>query len=641
MRGRVGPMNTGAALLQKPTNFKASLRRFAGQLKPERRIMVIVFICAAVSVFLSVLGPKVLGHGTNIIFEGAISKTIPEGVTQEQFISQLQSNGDQDLAQMVSAMQLNPGHGIDFQRLGLMISLAIVVYSLSFMFGWWQGRLVAIAVQRSTRRLREQVSQKITRIPLKYLDNQQRGDLLSRVTNDVDNVQQTMQQTLSQLIMALLTVVGVLTMMLLISPVLALVTIIIVPVSLFGAAFIAKRSQPQFVAQWASTGKVNAQVEETITGHEIVHAFGQRKAVFERFDAENEKMFQASFKAQFISGIVQPLMAFLGNLNYVVVAVFGGLQVASGGMSLGDVQAFIQYSRQFTMPLTQIASVINLLQSGLASMERVFEVLDAPEESLDAIAGQGGQDLTQARGAVTFEQVAFSYKADTPLIENLNLEVSPGQSVAIVGPTGAGKTTLVNLLLRFYDVDAGRITLDGVDIRNLTRAQLRGHIGMVLQDTWLFEGTIKDNLLFGLKPGTTITDEDFERAVKATHVDSFVQTLPEGYDTVLDDERSALSAGEKQLLTIARAFLSDPAILVLDEATSSVDTRTEVLVQEAMGELRKGRTSFVIAHRLSTIRDADVILYLENGQVLEQGNHQQLLATGGAYARLYNSQFAK
>ncbi len=460
--------------------------------------------------------------------------------------------------------------------------------------------------------------------------------MLSRATNDIDNIGQTLQQTMGQLLNSLLTIVGVLAMMFWISPLLALVALVTIPVSVVVAAKIGKKSQPQFVAQWKSTGALNAHIEEMYSGHTLVKVFGRQKESAAVFAEQNEALYRASFKAQLVSGIMQPVMFFISNINYVLVAVVGGLRVASGSLSIGDVQAFIQYSRQFSMPLTQVASMANLVQSGVASAERVYELLDAEEQEPDVEVPERPESV---RGQVTLEKVAFRYEPDKPLIEDLSLTVEPGQTVAIVGPTGAGKTTLVNLLMRFYEVTGGRIALDGVDIAKMTREELRGGIGMVLQDTWLFGGTIAENIAYGAS--REVTRAEIEEAARAAHADRFVRTLPDGYDTVLDDEGAGVSAGEKQLITIARAFLSDPVILVLDEATSSVDTRTEVLIQKAMARLAHGRTSFVIAHRLSTIRDADVILVMENGSIVEQGTHEVLLTAQGAYARLYEAQFAQ
>ncbi|XXM85207.1 ABC transporter ATP-binding protein [Cellulosimicrobium sp. PMB13] len=623
---------------EKAMNFRGTLRRFAGALRPERVPVVAVVLLGIVSVALAVAGPKLLGNATNVIFAGVVGAQLPSGITQAQAVQGLRDQGQDQVADLVSGMVgLVPGQGIDFTALATVLAWVLAVYVGSFLFGWLQGRITAIVVQRTVLRLRSDVQTKLGRLPLAYFDRNPRGEILSRVTNDIDNISQTLTQTLSQLVTSILTVIGVLAMMFWISPLLAVIALVTVPLSVLVTAQIAKRSQPQFIEQWAATGRLNAHIEEMYTGHTLVKVYGHQQAAIEDFDRENDALYRSSFKAQFISGTIQPAMGFIANLNYVVVAVVGGLRVASGTMTLGDVQAFIQYSRQFTQPITQIASMMNLLQSGVASAERVYDLLDAEEQSPDP---SPSATVEPVRGRVAFEDVSFSYDPDAPLIEHLDLVVEPGQTIAIVGPTGAGKTTLVNLLMRFYDVDSGRITLDGVDTRDMTRDDLRSDIGMVLQDTWLFKGTIEDNLRYGVRDGVHVDDEAFLAATRATSVDPFVRTLPDGYATVIDDEGSSVSAGEKQLLTIARAFLADPAILVLDEATSSVDTRTEVLVQEAMNALRAGRTSFVIAHRLSTIRDADTILVMERGAIVEQGSHDELLAAGGAYSRLYESQFA-
>ena len=637
--GGHGPMGMGMPG-EKSADFKASSRRFLGVLRPERGPILLVTVFAVASVFLAVIGPRLLGHATNIIFDGVVGRSlgafVPAGTTRDQAIEALRAAGQDRVADMVSGMaDVVPGQGIQFDALRDVLLLVALVYVGSFLFGWGQGRVTAGLVQRTVLRLRRDVEAKVNRLPLRYVDSQPRGELLSRVTNDIDNVAQTLQQTLSQLVTSVLTVVGVLIMMFSISWVLAVVALVTVPLSMVVAAAIAKRSRPQFVQQWASTGEVNAHIEEMFTGHTLVTVFGRQQESADTFRERNGRLYDASFKAQFISGTIQPALGFLANLNYVVVAVFGGLRVASGALTLGDVQAFIQYSRQFTQPITQIASMANLLQSGMASAERVFELLDAPEQDADPEPAVTPEH--PVRGHVEFEHVRFSYSPDEPLITDLSLVARPGQTIAIVGPTGAGKTTLVNLLMRFYEIDGGRITLDGVDTREMTRDALRSEVGMVLQDTWLFGGTIEENIAYGVDGAT---HEQVVAAAEATHVDRFVRILPDGYATRIDDEGSNVSAGEKQLLTIARAFLADPAILVLDEATSSVDTRTEVLVQQAMSTLRAGRTSFVIAHRLSTIRDADVILVMEHGDIVEQGSHEELLAAGGAYARLYQSQFA-
>jgi ATP-binding cassette subfamily B protein len=535
---------------------------------------------------------------------------------------------------MVQAMHVVPGVGVDFERLGHVLLIVMGVYLLSSLFGWAQNYIMAGVTQRVLYALREEVDRKLGRLPLRYFDAHARGDLLSRVTNDIDNINTTLQQSLTQSITSVGTVFGVLAMMLWISPLLALISLVTVPLSVLVTMLVAKRSQPQFVNQWKWTGTLNGHVEEMYSGHNLVKVYGRQAHAQAVFDDTNEKMYRASFNAQFISGIIMPAMTFIGNLGYVGIAVIGGLRVASGRISLGDVQAFIQYSRQFTMPITQMASLANLIQSGVASAERVFAVLDEPEEAPDPAEPAS---LGQVRGHVVFDRISFRYQPGTPLIDDLSLQARPGQTVAIVGPTGAGKTTLVNLLMRFYELDGGRITLDGTDIRDLTRDDLRRCFGMVLQDAWLFGGTIRDNIGYGAEHATP---EQITRAAEAAHVDHFVATLPDGYDTVLDDEATNVSAGQKQLLTIARAFLADPPILILDEATSSVDTRTEVLIQQAMARLRAGRTSFVIAHRLSTIRGADTILVLDNGAVVEQGNHEELLARHGFYHTLYTSQFA-
>lgn len=634
-RGGPGPMGGMGMPGEKSMDFRGSGKRFLTELRPERVPLVAVLVLGVASVVLAVIGPKLLGNATNLIFDGWIGGQLPAGLTKQQAIDGLRAQGQDQFADMLQGTAVVPGQGVDFTQLRNLLLVVVAVYVGSFLFGWLQGRITAGVVQRTVYRLRERVEQKLSRLPLSYVDGQPRGELLSRVTNDIDNVAQSLQQTLSQLITSVLTVVGVLVMMFWISPLLAVVALVTVPLSVMVAGAIAKRSRPQFIDQWAWTGKLNAHIEEMFTGHALVTVFGRQHEAAQTFDERNEALYQASFRAQYISGIIQPALGFLANLNYLVVAVVGGLRVASGAMSIGDVQAFIQYSRQFTQPITQIASMANLLQSGVASAERVFQLLDAPEQTPDPSPATALD--RPVRGRVTFEHVAFRYEPGKPLIDDLSIVAEPGATIAIVGPTGAGKTTLVNLLMRFYEVDAGRITLDGVDTRDLTRDELRSQMGMVLQDTWLFGGTLAENIAYGVD---SATHEEIVAAAQATHVDRFVRTLPDGYDTKVDDEGANVSAGEKQLLTIARAFLADPAILILDEATSSVDTRTEVLVQQAMNALRAGRTSFVIAHRLSTIRDADTILVMEHGSIVEQGSHDELLAADGAYARLYASQFA-
>ena len=631
-RGPMGHMMGGPAA--KAMNFKGSLGRLVARLREERRLVTAAVMLGIVSVALSVIGPKILGHATDLIFTGLIGERLPAGVTKAQAVAQLRATGQARIADMVSAMDVVPGRGVDFGAVGYVLLAVLVLYVAASVLSWVQGRVATVIVQHTVYEMRAEVEAKFSRMPLSYFDSKPRGELLSRVTNDIDNVAQSMQQTLSQLLTSLLTVIGVIAMMVYVSPVLSLVALVTVPVSMFITLTIAKRSKPQFVGQWSTTGKLNGHVEEAYTGHELVKVFGRSDESVAAFRDLNEQLYTSSFKAQFISGLIQPAMMFVANLNYVAIAVIGGLRVASGSISLGDVQAFIQYSRQFTQPLTQVASMANLLQSGVASAERVFEIFDAPEQSADAIPAV---TPAQVSGRVAFEDVSFSYDPSRPLIEHLDLVAEPGQTIAIVGPTGAGKTTLANLLLRFYDVDAGRITLDGVDVRDMRREDLRAQFGMVLQDTWLFGGSILENIAYGAEGASPA---QISAAAEAAYVDHFVRTLPEGYDTLIDDDGASVSAGQRQLLTIARAFLADPAILILDEATSSVDTRTEALVQRAMAALRTGRTSFVIAHRLSTIRDADRIVVMVEGAIVEHGTHAQLLADEGAYFRLYAAQFS-
>jgi len=631
-RGPANMMGAGQPA-EKSMNFWPSARRLLGYLRPERPLVIFVMILTVGSVTFSVVGPKILGNATNIIFEGIVGKMLPAGVSKDQVVAELNAQGQHGQADLISGMNVIPGQGIDFQRLAHVLLIVLGLYVLASLCMWSQAYVLNGVVQRTALRMRASIEDKLHRLPLNYYDTVARGELLSRVTNDIDNIQQTMQQTFSQLLSSVLTLVGVLGMMLWISPVLALVALISVPLSIVVTAMIAKRSQPLFIEQWAQTGHLNATIEEVYTGHALVKVFGHQEEADATFAEKNEALYTASSGAQFLSGIIMPAIQFIGNLNYVFIAVIGGLKVASGSMSLGDVQAFIQYSRQFSQPLTQVASMSNLLQSGVASAERVFELLDAPDQSLDP-AHPIVVDAPDGR--VTFEHVSFRYEADTPLIEDLSLVAAPGQSVAIVGPTGAGKTTLVNLIMRFYDIDAGRITLDGVDTTQMTRADLREEIGMVLQDTWLFGGTIRENIAYG-RPDAS--EEEIVEAAKAAYVDRFVRALPDGYDTLIDEEGSNVSTGERQLITIARAFLAKPSLLILDEATSSVDTRTEVLIQKAMANLRADRTSFVIAHRLSTIRDADLILVMEQGRIVEQGTHDELLERQGAYYDLYQAQF--
>lgn len=633
-------MRRGAGVpLTKSKDFWGTLRRLLRRLRPDRLRIAFALFLGVASVGFTVSGPRILGNAMNVLFDGVIGRMLHRGVSKRAAITALRAHGENQIATMISGLNIIPGKGVDIDVLGKILGMAAAVYLAGALFNYGQGFLLAGVAQRAMFGLRREVEEKLARLPLRYFDSHPHGDILSRVTNDIDNISTTVQQGISQLLTSILTICGVLGMMFWISPILATISVITIPLSIIVTAMIAKRSQVQFADQWDRTGELNSLVEETHTAHSLVQVFGRRRATIDEFKRQNKGLYEASYRAQFLSGVIQPSIQFIGNLNYVAIAVFGGYRVASGLLSLGDVTAFIQYSRQFTMPIAQIASQMNLLQSGMASAERVFEFLDADEEATDDIPG-GAQfarpDLSA--GSVVLSHVYFCYEPDKPLIEDFNLAVDPGETVAIVGPTGAGKTTMVNLLVRFYEINSGQILLDGVDYRNLTRDEVRHAFGMVLQDTWLFAGTIRDNIAYG-KPGAT--NDEIVAAAEAAYVDHFVRALPDGYGTVLDEDASNISSGQRQLLTIARAFLAQPTILILDEATSNVDTRTEVLIQEAMAKLRRGRTSFVIAHRLSTIRDADTIIVMDHGHIVEQGSHRELLDRRGFYYSLYSSQFTE
>jgi ATP-binding cassette subfamily B protein len=633
----MGAMRGGTQPLGRSKDLRGTTRRLLARLRPERFKLALALVLGVTSVGFMVSGPQILGSATNVLFNGIIGKRLAPGTTKAQAIRQLREHGESQIAAMVSGMHLTPGVGVNIDELGRVLGLCALVYLAGAAFNYLQGFTMAGLTQRVMSNLRRDVEEKLSRLPLRYFDSHSHGDVLSRVTNDIDNLTTTIQQGLSQLITSFLTIAGVMGMMFWISPLLAVVSVVTIPLALAVTYLIAKRSQVQFGRQWERTGTLNGLVEETHTGHELVQVFGRSEATVAEFREQNTQLYEASFRAQFLSGIIQPSMQFIANINYVVIAVFGGYRVASGLLSLGAVTAFIQYSRQFTMPITQIASQMNLLQSGVASAERVFEFLDAEEESPNEDRDSPVALKASAAGHVTLENVCFRYEADEPLIEDFNLDVAAGDTVAIVGPTGAGKTTIVNLLVRFYEIDAGHILLGGVDYAELTRDEVRRAYAMVLQDTWMFAGSIGDNIRYG-RPEAS--DDEVLEAAKAAHVDGFVRTLSDGYATLIDQDATNLSSGQKQLLTIARAFLANRSVLILDEATSNVDTRTEVLIQEAMASLRKGRTSFVIAHRLSTIRDANVIVVMDQGRIVEQGSHEVLMAQRGLYFDLYNSQFA-
>ena len=618
---------------RKAKQFWPSAKRLLGLLAPYKLALTAVFAMNAVSVVLAVYAPRVMGRAMDVIFSGVMSKHMPPGTTKEQAVEGLRAAGQDRFADMASAMELTPGSGIDFDQLGQLIVAVLVLYVAASLLMWAQGAILNRLTMRAVFNLRERVEAKINHLPLRYFDTRQRGDVMSRTTNDVDNVQQALQQSLSSLFNAILTVVGILVMMFAISWQLALVALLAIPLTGLVMGLVGTRSQQQFTTQWKATGDVNGHVEESFSGHDVAVIFGRTDELRRTFDERNNELAGAAQKAQFLANSMHPTMQFISYLSYVAIAVLGGVKVASGKLTLGDATAFIQYSRQFNQPLGEIAGMMQMLQSGVASAERVFELLDAEVEPADSTTARMDG---RAEGLVEFRDVSFSY-TDEPLIRDLHLRVEPGQTAAIVGPTGAGKTTLVNLIMRFYDADSGAITLDGTDIREYSREELRGQIGMVLQDAVLFKGTIMDNIRYGRLDAT---DEEVIEAAKATYVDRFVRSLPDGYDTEVDQDGGSVSAGERQLITIARAFLSQPALLILDEATSSVDTRTEVMVQQAMHALRSNRTSFVIAHRLSTIRDADVIVVMEDGRIVEQGSHAELVAKQGAYWRLHQSQFS-
>jgi ABC-type multidrug transport system fused ATPase/permease subunit len=613
---------------QRSRDFTGSAIRLLKHLIPQRGLAAAVIALSMAGIAIGVVVPRILGHATDLLFNGVIGRRLPPGLTKQQAVAAARARGEDTFADLLSRMNVRPGHGVDLSAVGRTLAVALVLYLVAALLLWLQARILNVTVQRTMRALRCDVEDKVHRLPLSYFDGRQRGELLSRVTNDIDNIQTSISITVSQLLTAVVTVLAVLVMMMSISPLLAGITLLSVPLSVAVTRAIARRSQRLFVAQWTNTGRLNAHIEETYSGFTVVKTFGHRAKAQEQFRAFNDDVYDAGFGAQFVSGLLSPAAMFIGNLSYVAVAVMGGLQVATGQITLGSIQAFIQYVRQFNQPLTQLASMYNTLQSGMASAERVFDFLDEPEESPDRSVVLPSVNGERPSGRVEFQHVSFAYRPGTPVIRDLSLLAEPGSTVAIVGPTGAGKTTLVNLLMRFYDVDSGQILIDGIDITSMSRHSLRSRIGMVLQDTWLFDGTIAENIAYG-RPDAS--ENEVVEAAKAAYVDRFVHTLPDGYQTRVSDDGANVSAGEKQLITIARAFLARPQLLILDEATSSVDTRTESLIAQATHELRRDRTSFIIAHRLSTIRDADLILVMQSGRIVEQGTHAELLARQGAY----------
>ncbi|ALV46631.1 multidrug ABC transporter ATP-binding protein [Arthrobacter alpinus] len=623
----------GGTPAKKAEHFWPSVKRLVGLLRPERFMFSVVIVLVAASVVLTVIAPKILGAAMDVIFNGVIGSQLPANVPLEVLVETQRAAGNDQFADMLAKANIVPGAGIDFVELSRLIIIVLALYMVASTLMWLQGFLLNALVMRVVFKLREDIERKLNRLPLGYFDTRQRGDLMSRVTNDVDNIQAALQQAFSQLVQSALTVIGIGIMMFIVSWQLALIALIALPLSAIIAGVIGTRSQKLFAAQWKYTGSLNGHIEETFSGLELVRAYGRDEEMLAEFDDRNEHLFKASFGAQFVSGMIMPAMQFVSYLSYVLVAVVGGVRVATGQITLGDATAFIQYSREFSQPIGEMAGIANMIQSGVASAERTFEILDADEQEAEEDSALLPE---QTDGHVRFENVSFSYAPETPLIRDVSLTVEPGQTVAIVGPTGAGKTTLVNLIMRFYEITGGRILLDGVDTRELSREQVRSQVGMVLQDAWLFEGTIRENIRYGRLDAT---DEEIIAAAEATMVDRFVRQLPDGYDTVIDADGGTVSAGERQLLTIARAFIAKPSLLILDEATSSVDTRTELLVQHAMAALRTDRTSFVIAHRLSTIRDAHTILVMEDGDIVEHGNHEELLARRGAYYKLYMTQF--